>query len=178
MQEFLNGGDDALKKAYHQYRHNFTAWAKKHFPAVDAHVVEDVYHDALEIFYRNVLSGKLTALAAPVQNYLIGIGKNKLLQFVEKNKRVQTTDTFIDAPDQGVQNFLDAIVDREIDDDKKLKLRNAFGKLSEICQKLLIQRYYESRSVDEIALAMKYDNTNTASAAISRCLKNLKNLAN
>jgi RNA polymerase sigma factor (sigma-70 family) len=151
--------------------------AKKRF-SLDESIIEDAFQDALEVFYRNVLSGKLSTLYAPLQNYLIGIGRLKLLQYLDKNGRIEYPETLSEKQTQGIDNFLDTLITEEIADEKSAALKKGFSQLSPICQSLLTKKFYEDKNIDQIAQEMNYENTNTASAALSRCLKHLRNLLN
>ena len=56
IREINEGRDETLRKLYRNYRRDFMSWAKNHF-----------------------------SLDAPLKNYLIGIGRFKLLQYLDKN---------------------------------------------------------------------------------------------
>jgi RNA polymerase sigma factor (sigma-70 family) len=175
ISEIQNGRDKTLRLLYRNFRQDFIVWAKRKFN-LDESILEDAFQDALEIFYRNVISGKLTTLNAPLKNYLAGIGRLKLLQYLDKNKRIDYPDNINEEQIKSIDNFLDTIVETELDIEKKLHLKNGFNKLSKTYQTLLTKRYYEEKSIETITNEMNYDNTNTTRAAISRCLKQLKNL--
>jgi RNA polymerase sigma factor (sigma-70 family) len=175
IQEILNGRDQTLRLLYNKYRHDFMLWAKRKF-SLDESIIEDAFQDALEVFYRNVISGKLKNLNAPLQNYLAGIGRLKLLQYLDKNKRIEYPDKINDEQIGSIENFLETLIEKELDKEKIVNLKKSFNKLSETCQLLLTKRYYEEKSIEDITKEMKYENVNTTRAALSRCLKYLKNL--
>ena len=175
IHEILNGRDQTLRLLYRKYRYDFVHWAKKRF-SLDESIIEDAFQDALEVFYRNVVSGKLTQLNAPLSNYLAGIGRLKLLQYLDKNSRIDYPENISDEQATSIENFLETCVADETETENLFRLKKGFDQLSETCQRLLTKRFYENKSIDEIALEMNYDNANTARSALSRCLKNLKNL--
>ena len=175
IREIIEGRDETLRKLYRNYRRDFMSWAKHHF-SLDESILEDAFQDALEVFYRNVMTGKLKSLDAPLKNYLVGIGRFKLLQYLEKNSRIEYPESLSDEKVHGVESFLETMVENEIESERLKKLNHAFNQLSETCQLLVTKRFYEERSIEEITQEMTYENANTTSAALSRCLKILKNL--
>jgi DNA-directed RNA polymerase specialized sigma24 family protein len=174
IHEILDGRDKTLRLLYRNYRHAFMQWAKPRF-SLDDTIIEDAFQDALEVFYRNVVSGKLTTLSAPLQNYLAGIGRLKLLQYLDKNSRIEYPENITEEQSNSIENFLETLVENEIEMEKIVRLKLGFDKLSDTCQLLLTKRFYENKSIDDITKEMNYENANTTSAALSRCLKNLKN---
>jgi RNA polymerase sigma factor (sigma-70 family) len=175
IREINEGRDETLRKLYRNYRRDFMSWAKSHFK-LDESILEDAFQDALEVFYRNVISGKLKSLDAPLKNYLIGIGRFKLLQYLDKNSRIDYPETLEDDKVRAVEDFLDTVISDEIEAEKLLKLKKAFNQLSDTCQLLVTKRFYEEKTIEQITQEMKYENPNTTSAALSRCLKNLRQL--
>ena len=142
----------------------------------DESILEDAFQDALEVFYRNVITGKLKSLDAPLKNYLVGIGRFKLLQYLEKNSRIEYPENMGDEKIEYIENFLETLVETEIESEKLSKLKGAFDQLSETCKLLVTKRFYEEKSIEQVTQEMPYENQNTTSAALSRCLKNLKKL--
>jgi RNA polymerase sigma factor (sigma-70 family) len=175
IQEILTGRDQTLRNLYRQYRQTFMGWTKKHF-RLDESILEDAFQDAIEVFYRNVVSGKITSLNAPLQNYLAGIGRRKLLQYLDKNSRVDYPDTINEQQSNSIDNFLDTLVEQETEAENLFKLKKGFDQLSDTCQIIVAKRFYEGKSIEDITKEMNYDNANTTRATLSRCLKNLKNL--
>lgn len=110
-----------------------------------------------------------------MQNYLAGIGRLKLLQYLDKNSRIAYPENITEEQSNSIENFLETLVENETEMEKIVRLKIGFDKLSETCQLLLTKRFYENKSIDDITKEMNYENANTTSAALSRCLKNLKN---
>jgi RNA polymerase sigma factor (sigma-70 family) len=175
IHEILDGRDQTLRLLYRRYQRDFMAWARRRF-SLDESILEDAFQDALEVFYRNVVSGKLTHLSAPLPNYLAGIGRLKLLQYLDKNRRIDYPENISEAQVASIESFLDTWVKDETESEKLHKLKSGFDQLSDTCQILVAKRFYEGKSIEDIALEMNYENANTARAALSRCLKNLKNI--
>ena len=175
IHEILNGRDQTLRLLYRKYRQHFMNWAKPRF-SLDETILEDAFQDALEVFYRNVVSGKLTTLSAPLENYLAGIGRLKLLQYLDKNSRIEYPENISEEQSTSIENFLETLVEQETETEKIFHLKRGFDQLSDTCQLLLTKRFYENKSIEDIAKEMNYENANTTSAALSRCLKNLKKL--
>ncbi len=173
IHEVLEGRDHILRQLYRKYRANFMNWGKRRF-ALDETIIEDAFQDALEVFYRNVVSGKLTTLNAPLQNYLAGIGRLKLLRYIDKNNRVEYPENITEEQVTSIENFLETLVEQETEAEKIFQLKRGFDKLSETNQLLLTKRFYENKSIDEITTEMNYENANTTRATLSRCLKSLK----
>jgi RNA polymerase sigma factor (sigma-70 family) len=175
IQEIRHGRDQTLRLLYRKYQHNFIVWAKKRFN-LDETIIEDAFQDALEVFYRNVVSGKLTSLNAPLPNYLAGIGRLKLLQYLDKNNRISYPENISDEQAESIESFLDTLVADETEAENLFRLKKGFDQLSNTCQILLAKRFYEGKSIEDITKELNYDNANTTRAALSRCLRNLKNL--
>jgi RNA polymerase sigma factor (sigma-70 family) len=164
-----------ITELYDAYQVQFKKWAKWHFPQYDSLVHEDVFHDALIIYWENYKKGKFQDLTAPLINLLIGIaynlfrkmGSKQVLEFVEQMPETERT---------AVQSVLEDIIGEETSAEQKIWLNGAFCQLGGECQRLLTLFYVEQKKINEITEIMGYKNNNVASVMKSRCLKTLKEI--
>ena len=176
IQDILAGREAVLRLMYPHCRAIFLAWAKKHFPALDEETHINAYQEAMAIFYENVMNRRLTELTAPLHNYVIGIGRLYLLKHLEKNDKTSYPEEINSIAVKDPDNFLDLLIDEEIEEEVKNRLREAWQKLSPQCQKCLDLFYLQDYKISEIATLMGLNGENTVSAHKSRCMRRLREL--
>jgi DNA-directed RNA polymerase specialized sigma24 family protein len=164
-----------ITELYDAYHKEFKKWAKWHFSQYDSLVHEDVFHDALIIYWENCKKGKFQNLYVPLINLLIGIAHKLFLKKGSKNPLV-FVEHMPESDIAAVQTAFDIIAAEERTMEQKTWLRAGFHQLGEDCQRLLSLFYYEQKKIPEIVQLMDYKNDNVASASKSRCLKKLKEI--
>ncbi len=171
----LNPSSIDITELYDTYYVRFRAWSRRHYPQYDAATHEDVFHDALIIYWENSQKGRFQFLQVPLINLLIGIGFN-----IFRNKGAKTALYFPELmPEpqaEALNSALDALVAAEQALEQTAWLDTGFQRLGEECQKLLTAFYYDKLKIPQLTVFMAYKNENVTSAAKSRCLKSLKDL--
>ncbi len=167
------GKRDAIDELYVHYREAFFRWAGKRFEA-NRHDYEDAWQEAVVAFYTQAVSGKLTTLRYDARTWLFAVGYKRLLNNNRKVKRI----LWKDAIDETLQQpaFQLEISENQADTEKKASLQSAMKTMSSQCRDMLVQRYYQEKSIEEIQEDFELSNANTTSATLSRCLKRLKEL--
>ena len=164
-----------VTELYDAYVVRFKKWARWHFSKYDSLVHEDIFHDALIIYWENCNKGKFQNLNVSLINLLIGIAHN----LFRKKGATQTLifpEQMPESETEKVKNILDTLTEDEIIAEKTSWLNAGFNQLGEECQRLLTLFYYEQKKIPAIVEIMNYKNDNVASATKSRCLKTLKNI--
>ncbi|MFM9949008.1 MAG: RNA polymerase sigma factor, partial [Saprospiraceae bacterium] len=164
---------DAVDELYVHHREAFFNWAGKRFDA-NRQDFEDAWQEAVIALYTQVMSGKLTALRYDARTWLLAVGYKRLLNNNRKVKRILWKDP-IDETLQQVA-FRAEVQEKQSHTEKKETLHAAMKTMSSQCRDMLVQRYYQEKSIEEIQEDFELSNANTTSATLSRCLKRLKEL--
>lgn len=164
---------NALKGIYMEYRTAFFKFASRY--NAGAHLLEDIFQDALIVVYENAQKGKLDHLKGSLKTYLFSTGKFMLFKHFRDNKKEVFTDeaSLFDQQDQSTMEEV-----RQTDDmsTRQKMLILSFKKLGDKCREILELFYLNGLSLDEITMVQGYDNKNVAKSQKSRCLKTLKEL--
>lgn len=143
--------------------------------------LEDVFQDAIIIFYEKILKGNFV-LTAAIQTYINSVCRYQLLNKIKVNK-LTTVFEDQDLDDEGKHMSYDVnITDTldEIEDQKEAKFI-ALEKALEMmkagggkCYDLLIQFWYHKKSSKELAEIFDYSNDKTAKKQKSQCQDKLR----
>lgn len=165
------GEKDLIESLYLDNRVKFSKWAHKNF-VISMQDIEDIWQDSIIIFVENVNNGKLLVLNSNVTTYLFGIGRNLIYKKLEKDKRVELPGDFQETP-----YLIEEITNLEAGPDKAdADLIVAMDKLGAPCREMLIKRYYDKLSTEEMMKMYSFSNKNVASVSLSRCLSRLRNI--
>lgn len=167
------GRSQVLGQIYDQYREEFLHWGERRFKGKKEDLL-DAWQDAVIAFYEQVASHRLVELRCSLRTYLFAIGCKRML----KNHRKMNRLLWRDEVDIVLQEVA-VMTAYDWDDpwlEEKDQLLAAMELLQPQCQELLLRRYYDERSIQEIMQEWNYNNLNTVSASLSRCLKKLKEL--
>ena len=118
IQEIQAGPHTALTAMYPRYQKAFLRWARSWNKSFDDDVLIEAYMEAIIVFYTNVVTGHLTVLTTSVENYLITIGRNKLMRMYEKRKHTVYTDDFTSLTLPIQEDILSQIIIHEVAEDK------------------------------------------------------------
>ncbi|PJE46330.1 MAG: sigma-70 family RNA polymerase sigma factor [Sediminibacterium sp.] len=156
-----------LEQVYRENKGIFMAFAKR-YDLPDEDII-DIYQDAIVALVEHAKKGKLSQLNCAISTYLIGIGKFMLLNHLKK-KRI----LFVP---------FDIELNIEWDDLEHIHkeqqvqlLQTYFLKLGSHCQKILEMFYYREKKLDDIVIALGYDNKDVVKSQKSRCIKQLREL--
>jgi len=163
--------EKGLKEIYTNYRNEFLLWAVRHHKCT-MDEAKDVFQQSVIIFYENIRSGKLTEITTQVKTYIFSIGKNKILELVRAKKK--------QLPEFNDQIYRDSsYLYNEADDEYEEKLRNietSLIKLGDPCKSILMQYYYDKKSMLEISDILNYKNSETVKNLKYKCLQRLKRI--
>ena len=171
IQAVLSGKGHALEDLYAQHRSSFFRWAGRRFVA-NRQDLEDAWQDAITAFYQQVISGKLVHLRSDVRTWLFAVGYKRLLNQHRKVKRL----LWKDPTDKALALYNDDPGPRFDHSIQQEQLQAAMNQLSAQCRELLVQRYFQEQSIQEIQEAWDFNSANTTSSTLSRCLSRLKEL--
>ena len=166
------GGEDALKKIYREYRIPFIQWITGKFP-LRQEDAEDIFQNAVVIFYDKVSTGKLTELKSSVKTYLFGIGQNLAYETMRKQNKY---------PEGPSELLVNHIVDDSGYEEKmqfEQNLRNAWRGLNlmgDPCKSILQLFYFERQPLESICQLMQYKNAETVKVKKFKCLQRLRKL--
>lgn len=169
IEKIKSGDISELDKIYLEVKPKFISFAQKQFPHVDFEVIEDIYQDAIIVFYQNIRRGILSEITSNLSAYIIQIGKIKLIQYYESQKKEQA------AKGQYIDNELrPEEYDTRIDGAVKF----IYSKMTDACKQILNLFYFEKKSMEEIALLLGYKNSDTVKAKKSRCISSFNTKVN
>jgi len=174
ISDFRNHNMNALQYVYQNYRKDFIKWASFKY-SIEAEVAEDVFSDAVIDVYQNVLSGRyIKSERASLKSYMFEIGKNKILNILNKQK---VSDTHLKVisyqQDKSYNNIFDLNKNQEITN----KVQELMELIDEKCRKVLTLFYFHSLSMEEIAAEMEFKNEDVAKNKKLKCLRRLQHLA-
>lgn len=174
ISDFRNHNMNALQYVYQNYRKDFIKWASFKY-SIEAEVAEDVFSDAVIDVYQNVLSGRyIKSERASLKSYMFEIGKNKILNILNKQK---VSDTHLKVisyqQDKSYNNIFDLNKNQEI----TTKVQELMELIDEKCRKVLTLFYFHSLSMEEIAAEMEFKNEDVAKNKKLKCLRRLQHLA-
>lgn len=132
---------------------------------------EDVFQDALIVFYHQVKKGKLD-LTCSLKTYLYSICRNIWLKKLRSQKRVvQLSDT--------LKEYIpieESILKTLEENEQKQQIRSLLDQLSPGCRDILLHFYFEKLKMSEIAKIMNLANEQVAKNKKAGCMKKLKAL--
>jgi RNA polymerase sigma factor (sigma-70 family) len=161
------GNPEGLSFVYKTYRESFISWCIKSYSCT-MDEAKDIYQNAIVIFYENTMSGKFTAAHASLKTYLFGIGKNKAREVLRMNTRWV--------------NFEYSHEESSMDESGEFKeedvqiVGHALTALGDPCRQLLELYFFKHETMDKIATAMGYKNSDSAKNQKYKCLARLRSL--
>mgnify|MGYP000846828282 FL=1 len=169
IEKIKNNDPKALHEFYNNNKTGFLLFFNRY--NLNADDALDIYQDAIIALVENIKKGKIDSLQSSLTTYLFGIGKFMVFQKFKKEKRTIPTEDFKNL------EYEEEEVEEEISIQIQL-LQKAFDKIGEQCKKVLQLFYYEEKKLDEIQIELGYSNKDVLKSQKSRCLKQLKDLAN
>lgn len=167
------GKTDVVDAIYAAYRERFFRWAGRRFQATRQDF-EDAWQEAVMALFEQVVSGKLTSFRTSPRVWLFAVGYRQLLKRNRKTKRILWRDAIDDALLKDVQLF-----DFQWDEppvDEWALVGKAMQAISPQCREMLSMRFYQGVKIPDMRAALGHNSENTTSAALSRCLKKLKEI--
>jgi len=129
---------------------------------------EDIFHDGLISFYKQVQNG--LTLTCALKTYLFAVCRNLWLKRLRKSgrsSRLEDQHKEIVELDNDPSEFL-------IVDECAALVADHLKKLGGDCQKVIVYAYFEQYKADEIAKLMNYGTPQVARNKKSSCLKRFR----
>jgi len=128
---------------------------------------EDVFQDAVIVFYRYVKTGKFKE-ENDIDGFIYGVSKNLFAKVVLKKKKKEGLDQMDQIP-AADDNVLDDMITRE----KETIIQNLMEQLGERCKEMLTHAIFYKLSMKEICEKMGFANENAAKTANYKCKQRL-----
>lgn len=167
--ERLAGGEDRdWKMFYNDVRDVFCGHFMK-YNGIGPAVALEMYHEAMVIFHRKVVSRSLTApLQSLLSTYLVGIGKNLF-----KRKGF----SFADEGEDSLKNMAnDWILEYENAEENAAQVKGILGKIGDPCKTLLTLFYIKGFSMEAVAINMNMPSPGAAKKKKFDCLKAIRKM--
>ena len=158
LDHISRGDESALDYLNKKYYPMMTKMVLKNNGTVEE--ANDVYQDALIVFWQKAISGNLK-ITAKISTYLYSICKNYWLKELNRKKRLSYTEH------EG------SINESNHEDTISKAVRDAMEILGDPCKSVLIYYYFNQMSMSEIADRMNYSNANTVKVKKYKCKKRL-----
>ena len=170
--EKLKAGErDLLRVLYKEYLPKVLFWVSaNNGNQEDGH---DIFHDTLEaLIHKSYTSGHNFTLEN-IGGYIIQIAKNKWIDQLRRKKTFQKVRNGFTERLDSEYNIEEDYISVETEHLKQKALKEAFSKLSEVCQKLLTLIMKE-RKTEEVVKELDMSNANTMYRRKHACLKSWK----
>lgn len=160
--------DKEFVRIYNEQRKPFFRWVSKRY-TLKREDTEDIYQDAVIIFYRHYTSGRYDRTLSSPATYLFGIAKKLILKRTSQ-PGVNGTDELPDFAEE--TSPWEAKMETE---------HNAYvadtllGRLSEACLKVLTLFFFYRYQSDEVADELGLSSPVSARNRKSQCIKTLRN---
>lgn len=132
---------------------------------------KDLFHDALLIFYKQVLSNKYDE-HFEIDGYIYSVAKNLWINKLKRRQKIEVVDPHL-MPENEIYEASDETI---IDSEKKAVINKLFSMLDKKCNRLLTYTIYQDLSYEDIVLRMGFSSENAARTAHFRCKKYLMDL--
>lgn len=151
---------------------------RRTFPAVRQHVLrrggtdqdaQDVFQDALVVFYEKTVAGTLTLTAAP-GTYLVGVCRNLWQRELERRARHPHTD-LAEAQHQPAEDAPPMLAEHPAASAALAYVEQ----LSEKCRNILLSFYYFRQPLSQIAAVHQFGSVRSATVQKFKCLERLRN---
>ncbi len=176
IEQIKKGEKAALKQVYLDYKEAFVSFLISRYRATPDAALE-VYQFTILRLYDNIVYGKLKVLTSSLKSYLFAIGKNIWKEQVRARQKENASK------DQLLLQFALNNEDQKLNevqlaekDSYYKKMAAALVKMGNPCKQLLEAFYYEKLSMQAIADALGFKNTNVAKTKKVKCLKRLRAL--
>jgi RNA polymerase sigma-70 factor (ECF subfamily) len=165
---------EAFDRIYDMYWDDFIKSASYKFKQVPREDIIDAWQDTVISFFEQIRSEKLNTLTCSLRSFLFLLGFRYILKYKRHYIKESATDSFEEEMIKEVSQ-----IELESNDPwnhEKEMLRNAVEELPEQSRRLLILRYIDGKSIEEIMKLMQYTSVNAVSVTLSRNLKRLKEI--
>lgn len=170
----IKGGQhDLIEQLYRQHRDAFVRYASQQLYANEEDAA-DCFQDAVIVFYKNVVSGKLVDLTCSIRTYLFAVGKRMVYKRNQQRQREAPAD--LDT-DRNPSDELDlSLYDRIDDEHRRAVLLSGMNRLGETCRRILTLFYYHRYPIESIQTTLELSSPGAVRVKKMRCLDQLKQL--
>lgn len=156
---------------YSSHRSAFISYATQQLFANEEDAA-DCFQDAVIVFYKNVVSGKLTELTCSIRTYLFAVGKRIVYKRNTQRRREAPVDL---ETERNPSDELDLSIYERIEHDHlRQTMLAAIGRLGETCQKILQLAFYHRYPIESIQHEMGFNTPGAVRIKKMRCLEELK----
>lgn len=169
LQRLSQGKEIEWQAIYDDIREPFRLFFLKN-STLDPEQAIELYQEAMIIFHRKVIRGKLVApLQSTLTTYLIGIGKMLYLK-----KSGQKIDAWIDEiPDQAVAPVVEERADHA---EQSALVQGLLDRIGEPCKQLLSLVYIKGYVMEAIAKEMDFPSEGAVRKRKFDCLKKMRRM--
>jgi RNA polymerase sigma factor (sigma-70 family) len=174
FQSLKSGQMEAFDRIYDMYMNDFLKSAGYKFNSVPQEDLIDAWQDTVISFFEQIRAGKLTHLTCSIRTFLFLLGFRYIIKYKKRYIKELATDSFeqTEIPETSLIEF----DHEEPEDEERQMMLDAVGQLPSQSRKMLVLRYIEGKSIEEIMKAMQYSSVNAVSVTLSRNLKRLKEI--
>jgi RNA polymerase sigma factor (sigma-70 family) len=171
FEQIKAGRHELLDTLYSNHRAAFIRYATQQLFANEEDAA-DCFQDAVIVFYKNVVSGRLTELTCSIRTYLFAVGKRIVYKRNTQRRREAPVDL---EAGSNPSDELDLSIYERIDNDHlRENMLTAIGKLGETCQKILQLAFYHRYPIESIQNEMGFKTPGAVRIKKMRCLGELK----
>lgn len=173
IQLIINGGiheESAIRELYAQYLDPLCRQVI--FKGGSAADGQDMFQETVIAFVHTVKQGRFRGEAS-IKTFLYAMNNNIWKNAVRGRDRAEQRDRNYDAMVSKEEKAEGGMIERkELSHQLKMMLEG----LGENCRKILMQFYYENRSMKEIVQTLDYENEQVVRNKKSKCLKKLSEM--
>jgi RNA polymerase sigma factor (sigma-70 family) len=148
-----------ITRFYEENSLPFKRYIANHFRDLSEEDVDDIYQDSFVALLENCRSGRLKELSCSLSTYILQIGIHKACTLAKKiYKDTSLPEEWPEEQTEGQED-----VYRIIDS------------LNSPCKELLFGYYYDSLSMEDLAVRLNYKDSNVAKTKKYQCMQKLKN---
>ena len=167
------GEHQLIDELYRRHRQPFVTYATGRLMAIEEDAV-DCFQESVIVFYKNVVSGKLTELSCSISTYLFAIGKRMIYKKNADRRREEPTEV---DDDRQYADEVDMTIFERIDDDhRRSQMQAAMSKLGDACRQILTLSYYHRYPTESIQTTLGFSSPGAVRIKKMRCLQQLKQL--
>lgn len=153
---------------YKNYRNVFVKYLGRRYD-IEPDILEDYYQESFIALYDSIKSGVFKEESESMKSYLIGIGKNKILNYLRGKQKYETED---------IDKYA-YLEEKEKQDSLEWKEKQTItfryvSTMKEPCSSILSLYYYEEKSMNEIAEELNYKNASVAKSRKTECMNLLR----
>ncbi|NML65648.1 sigma-70 family RNA polymerase sigma factor [Hymenobacter sp. RP-2-7] len=125
---------------------------------------QDVFQDALVVFYEKMVAGTLTLTAEP-GTYLAGVSRH----LWQRERARRTRHPHLDLAEAPLETLA------ETDEPPLPAVRGYLAQLSEKCRGILLSFYYFGQPLTQVAATYGFNSVRSATVQKFKCLEHLRN---